>query len=69
MTKPKARIDERRERSQASSSMRDGISMTTVNRRIAQYRRAALLVGAFSSADLASNISANHDDYLNEAYD
>jgi len=83
MIRTQIQLEVRHERAIKKIAKRDGISMAEVIRRCvdaalvaeggedmsARYRQAAQLVGAFASADRAADVAANHDDYLDEAFE
>jgi predicted DNA-binding ribbon-helix-helix protein len=82
MIRTQIQLEARHERAIKRIARRDGISMAEVIRRCvdaalaaeggadlgARYSQAARLVGAFTAADRAADVAANHDGYLDEAF-
>lgn len=83
MIRTQIQLEARHERAIKKIAKRDGISMAEVIRRCvdtalaaegredleARYKQALQLIGAFTSADRAADVAANHDDYLDEAFE
>jgi hypothetical protein len=83
MIRTQIQLEARHERAIKKIAKRDGISMAEVIRRCvdtalaaeggtdldARYKQASQLIGAFASAERAADVAANHDEYLDEAFE
>jgi len=83
MIRTQIQLEARQERAIKRIARRDGISMAEAIRRCVDeaialdegndratlYKRAAELIGALSGSDGLTNVSSNHDEHLDEAYE